>query len=64
MQYEVAAMRDIAMEIFSKAPNGAERYDELTWLLSSLRLFHDFDSSLVPADSVLREFIGGGVYEY
>lgn len=64
MPYEVAAMRDIATEIFSKAPNGAERYDELTWLLSSLRLFADFDSTLIPADSVLREFIGGGVYKY
>lgn len=64
MPYEVAAMRDIATEIFSKAPNGAERYEELTWLLSSLRLYNDFDSTLIPADSVLREFIGGGVYEY
>lgn len=64
LPYEVAAMRDIATEIFLKAPNGAERYDELTWLLDSLRLFGDFDSTLIPADSVLREFIGGGVYKY
>ena len=64
MPYEVAAMRDIATEIFSKAPNGAERFEELTWLLGSLRLFGDLDSTLIPADSVLREFIGGGVYKY
>lgn len=62
--YEVAAMRDIAVEIFSKAPNGAERYEELTQLLASLGLYEDFDTTLVPADSVLREFIGGGTYKY
>ena len=64
MPYEVAAMRDVATEIFSKAPNGAERFDELTWLLRSLRLFGDLDAALIPADSVLREFIGGGIYKY
>jgi len=64
MPYEVAAMRDIAAEILSKAPNGAERFEELTWLLRSLRLFGDLDSTLIPADSVLREFIGGGTYKY
>ena len=64
MPYEIAAMRDIATELFSKAPNGAERFEELTWLLGSLRLYGDLDATLIPADSVLREFIGGGVYKY
>jgi len=64
MPYEIAAMRNIAAKIFSKAPDGAERFEELTWLLRSLRLYSDIDATLIPANSVLREFIGGGVYTY
>ena len=37
--------------------------EELKAVLPALQLFGRIDESDVPADSVLREFIGGGIYE-
>ena len=62
--YEIPAMREIAKNAFLKAPTGSERYEELNALLESLDLYADFDTSLTPANSLLREFFGGGVYSY
>ena len=62
--YEISAMRELAKEVFRKAPEGAERYVELTQLLENLGLYADFDTTLTPANSLLREFIGGGAYSY
>lgn len=64
LPYEVNAMRDLAAQIFAKAPNGAERYAELTSLLAALDRYEALDTSLIPVDSILREFIGGGHYKY
>ncbi|MDR0838323.1 MAG: nucleoside kinase [Oscillospiraceae bacterium] len=64
MAYEISAMLSPAREIFSRAPDGAERYDELTELLAALEAYDELDPALIPADSMLREFIGGGTYKY
>ena len=45
-------------------PEGIERFDELRAVLPALQLFGDIDEALVADDSLVREFIGGGVYEY
>ena len=62
--YEIPAMRDIAKQIFTKAPAEAERREEYNELIRNLDLYADFDTSLVPPLALIREFIGGGAYSY
>ena len=63
MAYEIPVMKQHALKAFSHIPNGIERFDELYSLLPELMKFEDVDHTLVPPDSILREFIGGGIYE-
>jgi uridine kinase len=62
--YEVPVMRRYAEPLLANVPNGAERFDEIRAILPALRLFEGADESVVPENSILREFIGGGSYSY
>lgn len=62
--YELAVFNHTATELFQSVPEGIERFDELRQVLPALQLFGDIDESLVAKDAMLREFIGGGIYEY
>ena len=64
MPYEVPVLKEYALSVFDKVPDGAERFEELKQILPSLQKFADVDSEFVPPDSILREFIGGGNYKY
>ena len=64
MQYEVAVMKPYALEALSRIPEETERIEELQGMLPELMNFEQIDSAYVPQDSILREFIGGGTYEY
>jgi len=64
MQYEVPVMKRFALAALEDIPGDTERVEELRDLLPELKKFEEVDSSLVPADSILREFIGGGKYKY
>jgi len=59
---ELAVMNDTATRLFQTVPSGIERYDELRKVLPALQLFGVIDQSFVAEDSLLREFIGGGIY--
>ena len=62
--YEPAVMNETATKLFQSVPAGIERYDELRAVLPALQLFGVIDNSLVAPDAMIREFIGGGIYEY
>lgn len=62
-EYELPVMNHIATELFSSIPEGIERYEELRSVLPALQLFGHIDNDLVAPDSLVREFIGGGIYE-
>lgn len=62
--YELPVFNDRATKLFQSIPEGIERYDELRQVLPALQLFGVIDDSLVANDAVIREFIGGGIYEY
>ncbi|MGI5936383.1 MAG: uridine kinase family protein [Oscillospiraceae bacterium] len=62
--YEVCVLKNIATELFQTVPEGAERYEELRSILLAFELFESIDPELLLPDSLLREFIGGGIYEY
>lgn len=64
LPYELPVFNHTATALFQTVPEGIERFDELRAVLPALQLFGDIDENLVPEDSLIREFIGGGCYEY
>ena len=64
MPYELAVYNQTATQLFRSVPEGVERFDELRSVLPALQLFGDIADADVAPDSLVREFIGGGIYEY
>ena len=64
LPYELPVFNHTATALFQAVPEGIERFDELRAVLPALQLFGDIEENLVPEDSLIREFIGGGCYEY
>ena len=64
MEYEVPVMKHFALKSFSEIPSDAQRRDELCALLPALKQFEEIDAAHAPPNSILREFIGGGTYNY
>lgn len=64
MAFELPLFRRTATELFRSIPEGVERFEELKKVLPALQLVGDIDEKLVPEDCLLREFIGGGLYQY
>lgn len=64
LPYEPAVFNTTATELFSTVPEGIERYEELRSVLPAIQLFGHISEDLVAPDSLIREFIGGGIYEY
>jgi uridine kinase len=64
LPYEFAAMRAPVEKIFAAASPDIERFDQVREIQRSLRLAEPFDTSIIPDDSILREFLGGGKYTY
>lgn len=61
---EVSILKHYAEPLLEAVPEGAERYDEIRSILPALARFEDVDPALLAPESMLREFIGGGVYHY
>ena len=64
LPYEVPVLKNFARELFASVPNGTERYEELRSIVPALELFEDLPADMLAPDSLLREFIGGGIYDY
>ena len=64
LPYEVSVMRNYAVPILQSVPEENDRHDELLQLIDAFQYFAPIDPALVPRDSLLREFIGGGSYKY
>lgn len=62
--YEMAVMNRTATALFQSVPDGVERFEELRGVLPAIQLFGDIDEKYVAPDALIREFIGGGIYEY
>ena len=61
---EVSIMKNFAEPLLEAVPEGAERYAEIRSILPALERFETIDPALLAPESMLREFIGGGVYSY
>ena len=62
--YEVPVMNNMATELFTTMPPDTPRYSELMSILPAFELFEDVSPDLLRPDSLLREFVGGGIYKY
>ncbi len=61
--YELPAIKVFAEPLLFTVPKDCEEYYEAKRLLKFLEYFLGIDSSTVPTNSLLREFIGGGCFE-
>lgn len=64
LPYEVSVMRHYALPILQAVPKDNVRSKELLELTQAFEYFEPIDQTLVPRDSLIREFIGGGSYKY
>ena len=59
--YELAALKLFADPVLFQVPKEAEEYSEAQRILKFLDYFLPIDPREVPLNSILREFIGGGI---
>lgn len=62
--YELPVFNATATKLFQSVPEGIERFEELRQVLPAIQLFGHIEADLVAPDAMIREFIGGGIYEY
>ncbi len=62
--YELAALKNIALPELEKIPQNKKEYAEARRLINILKYFEPIPSEYIPANSLLKEFIGGGYFEY
>ena len=61
--YEIAALKPIVEPLLEEITNEYRVYSEARRLLALLKYFENFDTTDVPNNSLLREFIGGSIFE-
>ena len=64
LPYEVSVMRHFAVPLFQAIPKDNPRQQEMLDLVAAFDHFLPIDPALVAPNSLLREFIGGGTYQY
>ena len=67
LPYEVSVFANYAhalKEAVDQIPADNPRYQEFHDLVDAFRYFEPVDPALVPPESLIREFIGGGTYSY
>ena len=64
MLFELAAIKSQAEPLLEQVPESCEEYAEAYRLRKFLSYIHPMPMDQVPPTSLLREFIGGGIYEY
>ena len=62
--YELSAYAPFVLPLLKALPADCPCRDEVDAMIAGFGRLLPLDSALVPADSLIREFLGGGVYEY
>ncbi len=62
--YEPCIMKKVALMLFDMISPLDPKYEYICKLRSSIERFVEIDDELIPNNSLLREFIGGGCYHY
>lgn len=61
--YELAVLKDYAMPLLEKIDKSHPEYSEAKRLYTMLGYFESIPGDYVPQNSLLREFIGGSIFE-
>jgi uridine kinase len=62
--YELTVLKSFALPLLETITPDMPSYSEARRLLNLLGYFHDVEANHVPTTSILREFIGGSVFNY
>ena len=62
--YEIGALKPIVVPLLEQITNKESEYAEARRLLNALRYFEEIPKKLVPGNSLLKEFLGGGDFKY
>ena len=62
--YELAVLKKYAMPLLEEIPQTSREYSEARRLIALLKYFETMNSDLIPNNSLLREFIGGSIFEH
>jgi uridine kinase len=57
--YELSALKPLAEPLLRQVPHGTPEFIEAKRLLAFLEWFLPVDATLIPANSIVREFLGG-----
>ena len=61
--YELAILKQYAIPLLEQIPQTSKEYSEARRLIALLKYFENMNTDLIPNNSLLREFIGGSIYE-
>lgn len=61
--YELGALKDLVIPLLLEIPKTSKVYFEAQRLIDFLEYFESIERRYIPNNSLLREFIGGSVYE-
>ena len=61
--YELGVLKKYAMPLLKEIDKSSPLYSEAKRIYTMLSYFETIDSKDIPANSLLREFIGGSVFE-
>jgi len=61
--YEISVLKKHAIPLLKKIKNTSPLYTEAKRLIAMLSYFEDIPDEQVPTNSLLREFIGGGIFK-
>lgn len=62
--YEIGVLKDIAIPLLQEINKEQKEYAEARRLINILKYFESIPAQLVPSNSLLKEFIGGGDFKY
>jgi len=62
--YELAVLKKYAIPLLREIDKTHQEYADAQRMIALLEYFKDIPDECVPSDSLLREFIGKGVFEY
>ena len=63
LPYEVNVVKPFALPLFQQLTPEMERHEEIAHLLEAYPKFAELEERYVAPDSLIREFIGGGIYD-